>query len=1428
MKRLLHGYYGSVIVLVWATVGVAGVQWPAISVYVEDSPAAKELIGQARRLREQQRLAESAALYQQVIDQYPHKLMKTGQAKYTDAARWVRDLLQSDDELLVAYRRHGQPLAQRALDQAPSTGSQIKALERVMARYGLCRAGLDAGLRLAGVYMEAAQFSNATAVLDELGRHPDLADQAASWHRLQAGAGLFVGDRRRYQLHLKALRDLGDGRAVQEMDAWSSSLRRPETSVAFDSKGVVPKVRVPDPLGASLWSKTISTTGDADQAKVVIRGPVQIRGRVRIQRRMGSVYDRFPVVPVAWRDWLYVVADASSVVAMDRISGREHWSFDLKEEVSSADPTGLLVAASAMAEQRAVLLHGDTLLAVLGVPSPVRPGLRRDGGMTSLVCLGREDGRLLWRVDTGDLDVSLSTADFYGTPLAGPDVIYVLARRSDRSGFQDTYLLAIDPADGGLIWRRHLFSVSAGRSIAQQYVRMTIDGSRLYIADNLGDVACLDSRSGMALWLTIVGDLPKPKGDERQTRPTPRKNRNWQATVPLPVAGGLIVALRDNEPGAVLLDTDSGNLIRRLTGPIWQEASYMTKTPSGVLIVGQKAALVRGGSLEPRWIANLGVSQATAPQGFAAVTGDRVLVPTDGHLVVFDLADGRVLSEQAIEEPGNVLALEDQVVIAGASFMKGYLSWSRAYEHLKRQIAERPDDPELALALAHLAVAVREDLAVLEGVDQAISIVSVQGGVPGTDLAGTNTATSAKLQIVFNQLLELVGTDRVIGEALRQQLFDRLATVTSSPADEAAYHFAFGQFLVGKGEVRKAIDHYQSVLMDATLSSQMYHHNQGRRQARVEAKRRISELTQEYGPTVYERYEVEAAQRLAELTSVNTVDATALSDLARWYPFSTAAPAAMVAAAESHADRGNRPAAISHLRWAYRHTEHRPVLERIVGLMAKLYQESDQPRRAARWLRRVRQDHPGLNPVRGERRVSIDQWLAELADRSSAQQHLPDLSLPLGRPIVLAGRLLVPTRQPRAAWPRDMLVTHSGSVIELRAGQALESRWKTQVPNDDVQLLALSQEQVLLWSQSSGVLMALSTDTGQPIWPAVRAREVLVAIDGRDAPRSREAAVEKRIRINVPGAVIIRGQRRGGGPVKPTVALNEMVVCVGDSLGRVVGIDRHSGAVLWRLAASITPLDLLEIDQDVVALAGQSTVNTDQGGVLVLDAMTGEAVFPELLDKDRPSWIALSGEGLLVYMTARRIAAHDLRSGEAEWELSLAPLQLDARGWLEVGALLVKTRQFSGTLTTINPTSGQVVNRLVGLFSNGISQRLDVQGAQDRWHVLTSTQMAVLDSGGRLKWRDAMDQASGLPRLVQLVGDRYVAAVTRTESDGNGASYALYLIDRQTGVIRQQHTLGPIPGGIDPGNAVLLHERIVLSTQSKTIVIPGNGADPSR
>ncbi len=78
------------------------------------------------------------------------------------------------------------------------------------------------------------------------------------------------------------------------------------------------------------------------------------------------------------------------------------------------------------------------------------------------------------------------------------------------------------------------------------------------------------------------------------------------------------------------------------------------------------------------------------------------------------------------------------------------------------------------------------------------------------------------------------------------------------------------------------------------------------------------------------------------------------------------------------------------------------------------------------------------------------------------------------------------------------------------------------------------------------------------------------------------------------------------------VEMNDLIICVGDHEGRLVGVDRQSGRVLWRQFCPLDEVDSLQLNADTLLVVGLNGITSDatSGVLMVLDPQTGETRLP--------------------------------------------------------------------------------------------------------------------------------------------------------------------------------------------------------------------------
>ena len=748
------------------------------------------------------------------------------------------------------------------------------------------------------------------------------------------------------------------------------------------------------------------------------------------------------------------------------------------------------------------------------------------------------------------------------------------------------------------------------------------------------------------------------------------------------------------------------------------------------------------------------------------------------------------------------------------------------------------NNPDPALALAHVALAAGRYDAVLTAVDHAIDCLARRGSDTVLGSSGQGRSDDAVQRRVFEQLLALIKPEYSLSESLRGHLFDRLAKVTAGPADEVAYHLAVGAFLESADERHRAIDHYQAILSVPNLSSQMCRYEKGWRGASLEAQSRLGRLIEALGSRSYDRYETEAAQMLVDLAGFEAFDTAGLLEIARRYPFSRTAVSAMVQAAGALAKQGDPLAALGQLRRAYRRATDMVLIQRIVGMMADLYKQTDQPDLAVRWLKRVSRRYPQLRPLQGGVPVPIDDLLARFTGRVATTQRLKPFTLPTGQPVIVAGRFLSPSHQGRGVWPDGVTVTVSGREIRLHDGADMAQRWQSPALNGDAQLLTVTNEQVLLWYPKQALLSALDTATGRPTWPAVKVAaqfaemmsDPLVQAAFHDLGAGLHGQ-QKLKRVGMERAIGFFGNTQ--------IAVNQSTVCLVDHTGLVVSIDRLTGATLWKMVGPFGRVDQLAMDEEVVVLAGEREDGKGQSGksIVVLDAITGQAVIPAITEKQKVQWLSLSDEGLLIYATAGQVVACDLNTGQTAWGIAQKDLVLAGDSAVAKQMLLLqRSRSGRGSIWIVDTATGQVLHRVVHIWpsfqrlANGQIQNSDqrTRYVAGRWHVLTGKGTLAVGSDGDVRWADAIFDDSGKNLVRQWISDQYVLLLNQNKKRKRMWTYTLYLLDRASGVIEWQQALGPFPEPIDTHNAALLDHRLMMPTGANTVMIHDGQVSSSR
>ncbi len=1468
--RLLPSLLAALVWWVGLSRGGADVDFAVTPVYLDDSPAAVDLLNEAEHLLGQQRTSEAVGKYQQALEQYGRKLHPAKADLHEDLTTTVWRLLANHPALLASYRQQYEPAAQRLLAQLPAAPDARRAqLADLTTRYWLTPSGAAGALDLAAMLLEEGALEDAAGLLRALRQHPDLPAFERRYSLLAGACGLFGAEPAALEAARVRLRALHADAELAQLAQWQQQLARPQLpAVVQVGQSVADAAVPPGQLGESLWTLVLRQEGDTSHA-----GP---RG---MERPRSTLDDN--LLPALVGD-LLVVNDGRVVTALDAVSGRLRWRHAPREVDLRAVLGNLASANQWIADARGVAPADGELYTIVGRVSNNRFGWRLKMHHTWLSCLAQRDGVARWRVEPRQLDETLDTAFFHGTPAVDALRVYALIRRSQQSGFHSSYVIALDRRDGSLVWKRNLASTAATGSAGATLGALTLADGQLYVNDGLGAVAALNARDGAVRWLRVLG------GEKPDPRRMPVVRQLWSASqlpAPLRLPAGLLVISAREAQGPLLLDPDTGVLQRVLVAN-WRGDDQMLLTPHGLLVYGAGLRLLDAQTLAPRWEMPAAPDEPGALAGAPCVVGEQLLLARAHELLTIDLRDGAVRQRQPLEAGGNLLLGKQQLLIADAQGLQMLMTWEQARKQLLAQVAARPDDPQPALALAHLAAQRQQWSDMLDAVDAAISAWDQ------TRLRQRSEELTSALQALhrelFRQVRALADPESLpdsdtrrgpylsllnAGAELRQALFDRLASLARTPADEVAYQLAAGRFQQASGRGGDALDHYQSVLADPQLAAQLFQHGSGARQARLEARLLITRLL-EAQPELRDTYELTAQQRLTELLGDPAAGADPLVALAEQYPTAAASPAALYHAGQRLAQQGAHDRAGSLLIRAYHDAGPRAQLRgAIAGALALSCEDAGQPTRAARWLRQLQRDHPQQAPLVDGRPRSLADWLGRLGTQVVREAQLPQLTLPLDRAAALPGRLLLPRD---GAPPAEIIITQAGLRLRAFEVQTLAQLWTCELPLPNVTLLRADGDQLLLYYHGEKLLEARQMRDGAPSWELVDVDALLEGVgDPQQRDQARPLAQRQFEEMLNPGNIQLLLGRAAPAPEEPPAwtAANASQVVIADPTGRVLALERASGRVLWQHFFDFTTLRQMALDEQTLLLAGDvgPENETQSGSIQVVDPATGQRVIEVVEERSPIVWVGLSGDERLIYLTNSQIAAHDVRQGQVIWRLPLSG-QMPAP-FVKVAGNYLVIRKDNGNLLLLDATDGRTLRTFGPSLTDGRGLMIEQVGGL--WLVLSQEQALALDEQGHLLWRDAL--SSDYRRVIsQLVAEQHVVLVSRANAPGNpvalgnpgGAAgghppralggpavlprdvvvedgamivgplelpqgdaapeptaegYALFVLERQTGRIIAEQLLAPVEGRLIPELCVLLGGKVVMSSPSHTIVVEHAG-----
>ncbi len=1313
-------------------------------VYVQDSPVAAELLETARDRMTKGETEQAAKLMQQVLDQHGQKLLPAGSG-YTEARYAVARMLLETPKLLIAYRQIYEPSGAKALQDA---GNDAVKLTDALSRYELTDSGLDAGLRLAGVKLEAGEADAASIVLARIADHPNLAARKQLWSRLTASAAAMMGNDAKFADARAALVKAGDTTGVAEVERIHAALRQRIATRPISALDSLGKTDAPRVVTPPLWS--IPTDGAEN---FLLESNPSDRQSIESYGKDGRFLNLMPVVAGS----TVYMNDGRGVRAIDITSGHLLWEKRLMETPEDLQalgrtfgrwvPKGLDLNVAAVASQRVVAVIGYSAMVTI---SPYY----RPTNFSQLTCLDARTGAVQWTLSPDKLAEEFGDAFWYGRPIVSEGRVYATLRRRQRTQFQDAYVVALDLRTGATQWMRHLGSTALANRPMPGLDHMVLENGWIYVDSRIGSIAKLSAVDGSVEWLTLVPIDADRNGGDDDTKP-------WQTSAPVLASGGIVVLDRWSNVIRVL-NTDTGAITQTIPSERWHNPSYIQSLGGDVLAIGTVVDRFDGKTLENKWSYTPGGSSI---RGRATVTADLMFLPAGDALEVVGLRDGLLVEKMNIELPANVLVMPGQIIAAHRNTLANYTTWQVASKVKLEEIAAHPEDPRPHMGLAWLAFSTGRIDESMQSIDQAARLVakSPQRSELGREM--------------FGQLMEMIEDGRMNKADVRRQLFDRLAAAAQGPDQEVAYRLALANFYESQSNFTEAATQYQSVLSEPSYRRQLFNHESGSRQAGLEAQRQLKLLVANHGAALYAPFETYAVQRLAQLKQ--EADPDALAELADAYPLSSVAPEALMLAAQRSVQRNQPRDAASLFRRAEQATRDPVLLAQIFGGHAEALASSGQPAKARRILRQFAASYPAIKPLRAGKPVDVQQWMTELAAAPQPQVAARRVNPPLSGPSrMLRGIFTHPSTTDPEATPAEVIPVMTAADLIMYRDADFKELWRYPI-NGHPDLLALDRNRTWLWDAAQQTIRVIDTETGKLRWEDSTLSAKLAAIkapEPRVAENREFQPFQQRI---LPGGVIVLG--RGARPradSEPLVAVSDVAMAVADERGRVVVLNPENGKMLWQGSTPLRSATDVMLEGRFLILVGAD--EDDSPLICIFDAQTGQIVHRLLSPRKQPIlWAGVAEGGVLVSVSMNEIQAFDLNRGQATWVCKPGtPLTGDNNVWLSPDRLVVQTRD--DDLLWLDLSDGRVVNRMQ--VRSTVQAPLRLYPDAEGWIIIGADHCVATTPDGVKVWRDAL--GDNVQIAAWDVADRFIVLLSR--HNDTGGTLKLNLLDRAGGAIRYQ------------------------------------------
>lgn len=1394
---------------------VAVIAQSGTPIYVDDSPSAETATFRALELASVGNVTEAIDVLQRTMLDSGGSVTEspTLPGVSISVRERINSLLLADRVKLDRYRTRVQPDAEALL--------RAGRLERVEDAYLLTSAGYEAALRLAQRHIEEARFQAAALTLLQLDRHPDrVGDRGAQALQLLALAGRYIPDDQAN----RPVRSAISAAAVRWADAAGRELPdlapidHPASSLVRHAYEASPVVSLEGMLSRPLASDLIGE-------------PIELLENVvsrNISRRLPSSALVLHALPTIYGDSV-IVNDSQTISSWNRFTLKLNWRLRVDAPIVSE----AMGTAFGVDDLSVVQVVDDVVIAVTGLSMSGRSAPER-----YIIAIDARSGRQLWGTSLAELGIGeLSRSIVRGRPAVDQGVVVLsVVRHSREQRVITASLIGLDMRTGELLWNRPAASIGVqpyGWNVPA--VDAPVTGCGLtFRTDTIGITVAIESATGRTRWIRRY-DTDGMYGG--------RAAQPWMNNQPV-MHEGILFTISPAANAIIGLDPLSGAERVRMPASRFGSPNYLlssgeyliavsdneitaarldTQTVRALLTDGADAG---GARVQPQ---RLYVSSGRGIRGRILATPQRLIVPTDVGVHLVDVAEtirqgvGKLEPREIrLERPGQIAAVDGQLIAVDDRMVHTYSLWSVAERYLSESMRADPSNPDPAITFAELSYQAGQTEAILPAIDHALRALAAD------PLSDDNELSRTRLFRAVMDMIRPSRGDRALvarlSEQTRGELINRLSLTASLPAERVAYMMAAGEYFEAAGRLSDAIDMYQRTLESEALASATVDLDGTGVPASVESTRRMRRIVADAGRELYALYDSEAQRASRELPEGAT--AGDYESIARRFPLAELTPELWSRAADLYLQTDRVPLALFALEeassaaevvWPVSDPRVTELSSRVIGMML----EHGRVNSALDRIRRADLQGIALSLRIGTVDMDGPMLRAYAVSMAEARQRRPIIGPKLEGATTLEGWVVAKIEAPGREIRTDRIVmrrtdSRIGVFMPDETGSTLVQLWgdiRDELPlriDGDRLLTGVVVDRA---ENVDHLVRCRDIDTGEILWESqpFRAQFGLNPMTQPDVSRvpSVQTPLRSRVRMN-----------------EITYSFDGGMMAMFERSGRALAMDLADGRTLWTRTELMDVVHDVDMSAGIVVVAGSNLVRDQQFDVNhrpedreplvhIIEARTGRTLHTHR-EPLAVRWVRVTPDAEAVLGTEEGLVAIDAHRGLVRWRNENEQLAMSRIGLAMLGRLLI--RGADNTLWMVNPSTGAAEAQPLdvrGRLDRGFG-RLEVTDLGQAFAVATERGVAVLSRDGATLGADTLDQAGMV--LPAAFGDAHFVHVSREGApvDNNFFRYRLTVFSLPGGAAVAESGV-ELQG--DPSSVAMLDGMIIVSAYRNSVII---------